>query len=863
MELIVTHSHTDFDGLGAQLAAHKLFPHALPLLNNRLRDNVAAFVAQYREHLPFVREDELPDQPVSRLIVVDTPEAGALRMLGNQATPTLIIDHHPRSHPPRPHEELIYAEVGAATSMLVERLANAEVTLSVVEATLMLLGIYDDTGNLTYTSTRQQDVAAAAWLLGQGARLEALGEFLRHPLSAEQDRIFQQLDRSIQHIEIGGWNVLLASAQVDADAPQLSSLAEKLRDLYTPAVTALAISTGYHGTQIILRANSEALDVGELARSFGGGGHAAAAAAYVRDRSADALLLSLEQALRRDIRPARSAADIMSRPVVTAPLDATIAEVDVLLVQSGHNTLPVIDAVGALKGVITRRDVTNAIRYNRGDAPVTRYMCHSPPALAPTAARAMLHQHLVEADEKQLNCVVITDSQRRPIGMITPVDLLRARSGEPRNEQPLGAVLDQFLPPTLLALLKTAAVVAEERGMSLYVVGGTVRDMLLRRVAGDLDLLVEGDAIALAEALAEQWGSVMHSHAAFGTATLEIGGQTFANPTPDALTLDFITARREFYPAPAALPQVDAASLRDDLRRRDFTINTLAICLNPARYGQLYDFYGGRRDLQRQVIRVLHGLSFLDDPTRILRAARLAARLGFTVEPHTRALIEDALEYAIFERITPQRMFNELRLVLAESDPARVLVLLSAWGVLRALHPELHWNAALANQFAAAQTAAFHDADLDHVELALLLAPLSSAARAEISARFQPPAALQRIIGALDTAQQRLPDLRADALANSTLDRLLHGIGATALRALHLREGGIVAERIDHYLQVLRLTKTELNGDDVLRLGIAPGPAIGRVLAHLRAAKLDGLAPTRADEEAWLHQHCQQETSDL
>ncbi|MBC8164198.1 MAG: DHH family phosphoesterase, partial [Roseiflexaceae bacterium] len=272
MELIVTHSYTDFDGLGAQLAASKLFPRAIPLLSSRLRENVAEFIALFHEHLPFVEEDDLPDEPVSRLIVVDTPHPPALPGLDDEQMPTLIFDHHPRISPPRPHEELIHAEVGAATTILVERLASAGITLSSVEATLMLLGIYDDTGNLSYASTRQQDVAAAAWLLGQGARIAALDEFLRRPLSPEQEHIFHQLDQHGQHLQIEGWSVLLATAHVAGDAPQLSPLAEKLRDLYEPAVTVLAIATGQYGTPVILRANPPLLDAGELARGFGGGG---------------------------------------------------------------------------------------------------------------------------------------------------------------------------------------------------------------------------------------------------------------------------------------------------------------------------------------------------------------------------------------------------------------------------------------------------------------------------------------------------------------------------------------------------------------------------------------------------------------
>lgn len=867
MELIVTHSRTDFDGLAAQLAAQKLYPRAIPVLNRRLRDNVAEFEALYHEHLPFVPEDDLPDEQVARLIVVDTPSAPGIPGLEDARVPTLIIDHHPRERAPLPNEELDHAEIGAITSLLVQRLITAQISLSSVEATLMLLGIYDDTGSLSFSTTTQADVAAAAWLLGQGARIEALGEFLRRPLSAEQERVLEQLTDSMKIEPIGGWTVLLASAQVKGDAPQLSSLADKLGDLYLPSVTALAISTGDHGTQIILRANPEALDVGSLARGFGGGGHPAAAAAYVRERSGNELLPELERAIRRAIQPSPTAADVMTRYVHSVSQDATVSQAEAVLARSGHGSLPVVDTNRIVHGLVTRRDLATAARHGRRDTPVTRYMWDDPPLVAPDTPLADLRREIAEAENARVGRLLVVDGERHLLGIIARSDLVEAIDGvADRDDARLAEEFERTLTAPLIDVLRRAAAIAEEHGSALYAVGGTVRDMLLQRAQGDLDLLVEGDAIGLADALVNEFGGEVTSHEQFGTATLELGerekgrkGEQTSHARSASplhpLTLDFVMARTEFYEAPATLPAVEAASLRHDLHRRDFTINTLAICLNPSRYGRLYDFYGGRRDIERKLIRVLHNLSFLDDPTRILRAARLAARLGFSIEARTRALIDDALEYDVLGRTTPQRIFNELRLVLNEAEPERVLGLLQEWGVLHALHPALGWSEAQAAQLRSARTAAFADASATHVALSIVVYPLTETERGEILARFQPPGTISALFADLDRVQAAITQLRAPDLANSALDRLLFGIGTTAMRAAELAEGGVVAERIDHYLAELRPTRTALNGDDLLRLGFTPGPGVGRALAELRAAKLDGLVQTREDEEAWVKQH--------
>jgi tRNA nucleotidyltransferase (CCA-adding enzyme) len=889
MQLIVTHSNTDFDALASQLAAARLYPGALPVLSEQLNENVREFAALHAEELPFVRSADLPDEPVERLILVDTAEAARLPQLGDRPVPTLIIDHHPPQGETPPYVERLHEETGANATMLVQRLIESGLVLTVVEATLLLLGIYEDTLGLTAPGTRPADASCVAWLLGQGARLDALAEFLRRPLSAPQEELLHQLVANMRLEELHGWTALFAWARTSGSVPQLSPLAHKLRDMYQPALTVLAIETGDSGCQLILRADPEAFDAGALADHFGGGGHRAAAAAFVKEGKAEAILADVEQLARTAARPAISAADLMTRRVRTTRRDASVAEAEALMARYGHSALPVVDEAGVVRGLLVRRDLDRALRHGLRDAPLARYIWQHPTVVAPDASLAEVRQALAADNGERTGRVLVAGEDKRLLGIITRSDLLRHWGGGGTSDldghDTMADELERFLRPDVLVLLKRAAELAAEGGSVLYVVGGTVRDMLLERPPEDLDLVVEGDAVALAEALAAEVGGTVRSHAQFGTATVEIGMQNakfgmqnakFEVPdTSDTgegnfaffilhsqpLVLDFVTARTEFYERPAALPDVEASSLRHDLHRRDFTINTLAVCLNPARYGRLYDFYGGREDLRRGLIRVLHSLSFIDDPTRILRAARLAARLGFAIEERTRELIADALEHDVLGRTTPQRIVNELRLTLREAHPEAALALMDELGVLRALHGALRWTPELAAQFEHARAANFADADLADVYLGLLVLPLTAAEREELIARFQPPAPKSRLLRGIDAIQEHAATLANPNVPNSAVDRMLHGLDTAALRAAQSAGPPQLADAIGRYLDTMRDIRLAVDGRFLRSLGLAPGPRYGELLAGLRAAVLDGEATTPEEQQAWVRARVRAETA--
>ncbi|HMO57251.1 MAG TPA: CBS domain-containing protein [Roseiflexaceae bacterium] len=865
MQIILTHSYSDFDAVAAQFAAARIYPDAIPILSRQLNENVREYVALHAEELPFVRLIDAPST-VTHVILVDTAVIPVLAGFDPAQAAVTIIDHHGFNRDLEAHEQLIIEDVGATTTILVRRMIERGITVTPVEATLLLLGIYEDTGSLSLPGTREADVACAAWLFGQGARVEAIGEYLRRPLTVAQEQLMRQIDAQLHVEEIAGWNALFGWGEIDGAVPEISPLAQRLRDLYAPAILVLAVGIGGSGTQLVLRADAQALDIGALAAEFGGGGHPAAAAAFVRDTAPTIVLADVVQRIRTRVQPALLARDLMTTLVHTAPLDATVGEAEELLARYGHGALPVVDADRVVHGMIARRDLDRALRHGLHDAALTRYLWQGPPLIAPDTSISEVRRALTIEGQRidHAGRLLVVDPQQRLLGIITRADLLRTlehgRTSDIDGHADATDELKQFLDPPLLAIIREAAAVAEQRGTAIYIVGGVVRDMLLGRRRGDLDLVVEGDAIGLAAELARRRGGRVRGHAQFGTATLELTAPMVGVP----LSLDFVMARTEFYERPSALPDVEAASLRHDLHRRDFTINTLAVCLNPSRYGRLYDFYGGRRDLQRGLVRVLHNLSFIDDPTRVLRAARLAARLGFTIEPRTRALINDAVEQEIFRRTTPQRIVHEICLLLAEPEPERALSLLIEQGVVASLLAGFQAPPDFAQRFSRARRAAFRDLPLPRLYLALLFVDHADPVIDALIVRYHPPLAESRMLRSIAVFHACRAEVMQAELAASRLDAMLHAVDPVVLRAAQLvyeQTAPQLVRRLVQYLDHLRQVRPAVDGRYIRSLGVAEGPQIGRLLAGLRAALLDGDVVEPEEQQRWIRRRIGEDAS--
>jgi tRNA nucleotidyltransferase (CCA-adding enzyme) len=390
-------------------------------------------------------------------------------------------------------------------------------------------------------------------------------------------------------------------------------------------------------------------------------------------------------------------------------------------------------------------------------------------------------------------------------------------------------------------------------GFSLYVVGGFVRDLLLGTPTLDLDLVVEGDAIALAKRLRKKAGGRVTSHARFGTAKLILDEQTFPIPY-----LDFVTARTEFYEHPTALPQVERSSIKQDLHRRDFTINTLAISFDPDRYGELLDFYGGEQDLKRGLIRVLHSLSFVEDPTRMLRAARLEQRLGFRIEARTEELIGNALD--LLDRTTGDRIRHELYLILEEEAPEAALCRLDELGVLAQVHPGLKCDDWLKERFRrlreSLEAGSWEPATTTQqpqtsiLYLALMTYRFSTqdleglVQRLKISSE---DATLSRQVNRLLFSTSELVKARRP----STIYRLLEHYSEPAIFVLWIAtDSELVREQLGLYHHRLRFVEPEIDGERLKAMGLKPGPLFGHILSALRDARLDGEVTSLEEEKA-------------
>lgn len=882
MLLILTHENADFDAVAAQLAAHKLFPEGVPLLSRRVNRNVKQFLALYWDSLPFMHAEDWQRRRVEKVILVDTQSVPGIRGL-RQDTPVHLIDHHsPEGIDPAWESQV--EQVGATTTLLVERLRARGLTVSVLEATLMLLGIYEDTGSLTYGTTTARDAQAAAWLLEHNADLNIVRRFLDIPLSEAQQELYSRLQRGITWLKLEGKNIALAQTIAPPDFDdEISAVAHRMRDALNPDGLFILVKLPQH-VQLVARSTSDEVDVAGVARALGGGGHGRAAAATIMDLSLGDAVARVRALLPQAVEPMVRVAAVMSRGVQTLPAATTVAEAAQQMQRFGHEGYPVVDTEsGRLVGLLTRRAVDRAMRHDLGRLEVSQVMKSGHVTVAPHDSIERVQQLMIEEDWGQIPVVEpeITEGEggeqaaERLIGIVTRTDLLRllGRPVEETAPENRRALLAGGLSPAVWALVKRTGEVAAQMGMPIYFVGGLVRDLLLALPATDIDVVVEGDAIALAQELRHRYGGRVRSHARFGTAKWLLSRQSWRLLAPDAAlndvpaTIDFVTARTEFYDRPSALPEVERGSIKLDLHRRDFTINTLAIRLDGAHLGQLLDFYGGMRDLDRGLIRVLHSLSFIDDPTRILRAVRLEQRLGFRIEPRTEELIADALP--MLDRVTGDRIRHEIELALREPAPIPVMERLAELRILREIHPGLGWDQATAAQFhnlgqvmaGPLWREALEGESPASVYFALWLAPLPQNVREAVMNRLKVRRSTRDEVEGLVNLLARLEALPADP-APSAVERALRPFAPhprIVLAARAAAAGSPLAALLDRYQREWRHVETALDGNDLRALGLRPGPHYAFLLDQLLAACLDGRVSGEAEERALLAELLEEE----
>ncbi|MBE9128264.1 CBS domain-containing protein, partial [Coleofasciculus sp. LEGE 07081] len=641
---------------------------------------------------------------------------------------------------------------------------------------------------------------------------------------------------------------------------------------------------------VIGRSRIEGTNLNELLQPLGGGGHSQAAAATLRHENPISLLEHLVKHLQEQIPQPLTARELMSSPVRTIRPDTTIAEAQRILLRYGHSGLSVVDKTDQLAGIISRRDIDLALHHGFGHAPVKGYMTRNLKTVSPHASLPEIESLMVTYDIGRLP--IIEDGQL--VGIVTRTDVLRQlRQGKERGEWgdacPLPSVSNQSrllnlrdrLTPPLWELLTQAAREAEKRGWHLYLVGGAVRDLLLaqetdRLLLEDIDLVVDGfhrsadvgAGVTLAKALRQSYSNVrLEVHGAFQTAAL----LWHNDPVLDSLWIDIATARTEFYPYPAANPEVEASSIRQDLYRRDFTINAMAARLTGVRNEELplLDFFGGLLDLRSRQIRVLHANSFIEDPTRIYRAVRFAVRLGFEIEPQTEDYIHYALESGVYERsqvantrapALETRLKAELKYILTAPYWQRALQLLGSLEALRCLHPTLKldkslwWRVRLVDRWLRRFDS---DQSLKHwqMRLEVLIAHLPPAERGKVAKKLQLSADSIERLQQLGQVQAEVVEKLPHYQRPSEIFTLLHQYKLPTLVLIAVQSPRAIRRKLWQYLTQWANVQAPLNGNDLKRLGYKPGPRYREILDALLVATLDGVIEDEGDAEAFLAEH--------
>ena len=922
MDLILCHTTADFDTLGAAIALSLLQPGSKVVLTGDAHPTVRDFLALHRDEYALIERRSVDPQQIRALFVMDTQRRDRLGKAAewlDLPIPVTVYDHHLNADGDLVATQTHIEAVGATTTLLVEQLQAQQVALTSAQATVMALGIHVDTGSLTFDHTTVRDAAALTWLMAQGASLRAIAEYVEPSLPAEVQDLLSPALAQLQTETVQGFSLAWVMLAVDRHIPGLSSLAAWLMNLTDADVLLLAAryplnEAGEERLTVIGRCRGSAgatstagIHLDELFKPLGGGGHPRAAALSLRSVEPQAVLNELLTQLKAQMPPPPIARSLMSSPVRTIRPETTIAEAQRILLRYGHSGLAVM-AQGQLVGVISRRDLDIAFHHGFSHAPVKGYMATNLKTIAPDEALPDIEALMVTYDIGRLPVL----EQGKLVGIVTRTDVLRQlhqERSEQRSEQqnpsatsPLGftpamgkGLLQSRLLSSIQQVLNAAAQQAEQQGWQLYLVGGAVRDLLLAKpddplLIDDIDLVVDGfhpeieiiadsiaapsansaAGVALARALQQIYPAArLQVHGQFQTAAI----LWHNDPLLDSLWIDIATARTEFYPYPAANPEVEASSIRQDLYRRDFTINALAIRLTEPRQGEILDFFGGLLDLAAKLIRVLHANSFIEDPTRIYRAVRFAVRLGFQIEPQTEGYIRYAIASGVYQRLqtdkTPAlqtRLKQELKYILQAPYWKAAVQKLSDLGALCCIHADLKltrqlwWQLRLGDRWLKRFDPAV---TLPHWQVLLetLLSALEPEQRQQAAERLQLSGdGIERLreLSELERAiALRYPPGGA-AISGSLPSQTVHLLSSHDLPTLILlacTQPRLVRRQVWKYLTHWRHLKSPIDGNDLKALGYLPGRQYKQILDALLTATLDGQLITRAEAETFLEQH--------
>jgi tRNA nucleotidyltransferase (CCA-adding enzyme) len=860
MEIISTHVSSDFDAFAAMVAAKKLYPEAQIVLSTSLNQNVREFMVLHEEELPdFKEHNEIDIGKVKRLIMVDTKIASRLGPLSplaySKGVEIIVIDHHQKSDSDVSSSKEYYLDVGATTTIIMEQIIKRNISITPFEATLFALGIYEDTGSFTYPNTSYKDLETAAFLFRNKANLYILSRFLNLSLNEEQHKLFEELILNSSRKKINGRNILFSFAHSDRYIEGLSVLTRKLAQVEDARVV-FCWAKMKEKTYIVGRSDEKDLDVSRILETVGGGGHPQAASSVTREFSFEEIRGRITDSLRKNIKRPLQAKDIMTFPVRLASEDETIISISRILNTYGHSGVPILDKDGKLTGVITRKDIDKAIKHGLSHAPVKGFKSGEVITAGPNATLEDIQQLMIGNSIGRVPIV----SGKNILGIITRKDVLRYLTDSQRHGMPitkkkkhdiyLTEIKDKIgslFPQNVQDIFSTISALSARLKIRAYLVGGIVRDILLNRTNLDIDIVVERQGIIFATELAKKLKASLYTHEKFKTSVIVL---------EDGSHIDIATARVEFYERPAALPSVEEGSIKQDLYRRDFTINSMAVSLDKKDFGKLIDFFGGRKDLAEKRIKVLHKLSIVEDPTRIFRAIRFEQRFGFKMDNQTEELVKSAIEMDVVSLLTGVRIRDELICIFEEQNVIGALKRLDSLGALKKIGIDIETDNRFYNwlkkilETCKELSGALAPSQIQkwHILFIILLSNKKDedlrAWCEQMKVKKKDMNIIRRTIRSHDKVKEKLKEAK---IKNSDLYYILKN-STHETQVILASYGGNIKRNVMRYLKELRDVKTFIDGTKIKEMGYQPSADFKKILDILLKKRLDGQISTYQEE---------------
>lgn len=851
MLIVISHTNADFDSLACMYAITRIYPMAVPVLTGSPEPNVKEFLEDYPHYAP-KKERQINLDQVTDIIVVDASRCNRLanfESLVKRITPLLLIDHHPIQDIDIPAKEIMAEPTGAAITLLVEMLIQKGIQLNPQEASLMALALYEDTGQFTYSRTKSSDFQMMAHLMQCGADLSFINQYLQNELNSEQFSLLFQLSHQIEKKEIKGIEITIAVGTHPTYLADLSVITQKLKKVFHLPILFVLVSMGKR-MYMVARSDEGTIDCSRITEFWDGGGHPTAASASMPAESKiDEIKSKIHDLVELQFTQSYAVKHIMSSPVETVCEDTTIMEAKTIIMQYHHNSLIVVNPHGKLTGIISKEDIDRAIHHHLQNATVTDFTATDIITVTPETTQNNFKNLIAKTYQRKFPVL----QNGNLVGIVTANDLLNNYvSGFSQTVDishrfkysidTISPIMHNQLEEPVLQLLEQIGQLAQENNAKAFLVGGVVRDLLMGYPIEDYDIVIEGDAGKLSHAFTQRYGGRATVYSRFHTATLITAGH---------IKIDLASARIESYEHPAALPTVQKSILKHDLYRRDFSINTLAVSLEPEDFGRLIDFFSGRRDLSMGIVRILHNLSFIEDPTRIIRAVRFEQRLNFKISDQSLRLIQSAIKHKVIKKVSIQRIQEEFLIILNEKNPLKPLLRLHDLGVLQQFPISLNFDPDTMkllehiNSFVQWYRMVYKNRKTAPwlVYLFGILHGLKKELIPQFFNTFTYPDKHQNLfhstIRAIPVLKEHLskseiPNSRVYFLLNSFPDESL-------LFFLGYFEDLVIRRNILYYMTELTFVHQQINGNDLLKLNLKPGPMIRHLLDEVLKARLDHL----------------------